>query len=117
MGILGVTPDTFFDMSPKEVHFAVQSTGELRRARAEHDYEVARYTAVGIINLTSTILKQRIEDPMEVFPLPWDKKRVKMQTVEEMKQSAMAVVAAFGGIQSDRKPGDPPTKLAKQYLK
>jgi hypothetical protein len=104
-------------MSPKEVHFAVQSTGELRRAQAEHDYEVARYTAVGIINLTSTILKERIKDPMEVFPLPWDKKRSQKQSVEEMKKSAMAVVVAFGGVHSDRKPGDPPTKLAKQYQK
>ena len=117
MGILGITPDTFFDMSPKELHFAVKSTGELRRARAEHDYEVARYTAVGIINLTSTILKERIQDPLKTFPLPWDKKISQKQSIEEMKQSAMAVVAAFGGIQSDRKPGDPPTKLAKQYLK
>lgn len=117
MGILGITPDTFFDMSPKELHFAVQSKGELRRSKAEHDYEVARYLAVGIINLTSTILKKRIDDPLETFPLPWDKKRSKIQTVEEMKKSAMAVVAAFGGSPGTRKPGDPPTNLAKIYKK
>jgi hypothetical protein len=117
MGILGVTPDTFFDMSPKEVHFAVQSTGELRRAQAEHDYEVARYTAVGVINLTSTILKERITDPQAVFPLPWDKKKSKEQSVEEMKKSAMALVAAFGGVIANKGPDDPPRVLAKTHRK
>lgn len=117
MGILGVTPDTFFDMSPKELHFAVKSKGELRRAEAEHDYEVARYTAVGIINLTSTILKERITDAHAVFPLPWDVKREKAQTVEEMKKSAMAVVAAFGGVVADKGPDDPPRVLAKIHRK
>lgn len=117
MGILGITPDTFFDMSPKEVHFAVQSTGELRRAQGEHDYEVARYMAVGIINLTSTVLKERITDPLETFPLPWDNPKSQTQSVQEMKKSAMAIVATFGGVPENKGPDDPPRVLAKIHRK
>ena len=104
-------------MSPLEFHHAIQSKGELQRMQNQHDYEVARYHAIAVINMTSTILKDRIRDPKEVLPLPWDVKVQKKQTIEEMKKAAQALVAAFGGVKADKGPDDPPRILAPKFRK
>ena len=103
-------------MTPKQVHHAVQTTGEIRRVLSQHDYEVARYMAVGIINLTSTILKERIKDPKEAFPLPWDVK-TETQSTDDMLKQAKAMATAFGAVHSDKHPDDPPIGFIKKKEK
>lgn len=104
-------------MSPREFHFAIQSRGELQRLQNQHDYEVARYHAIAVINMTSTILKERIQDPKKTLPLPWDTKEEKTQSIEEMKKAAEALVLAFGGVHVDKGPDDPPRELAPKFRK
>jgi hypothetical protein len=83
-----------------------------------HNYEVARYNAVAIINYTSTIIKERISDSRKHFPLPGDEKIIsKPQTQEELGKAILNIASAFGAKQSNRKPGDPPTVLARQHRK
>ena len=93
----------------------MESLGEYRRSQVRHDYEVARYQAVAIINYTSTILDKRIEDVTKVFPFPWDEDyRPREQTQEEMRGHVMALALKLGAKEGGRKPGDPPSVLAPQ---
>lgn len=102
-------------MSPKELYFATRTITELREKQGQHDYEVARFTAVNIINLTSTILKEQITDPRKLVKFPWEAEIE--QTVDEMKNRAMAMARAFGAVVTDKSPDDPPRILAPKFKK
>jgi len=118
LGHLGISPEAFFELTPKEFYYAMEIVAERQSSQARQQFEVARYTAVAIINYTSTILKDRIKDPRRVLPLPWDEKSIsKPQTQEELNKSLVAMAKAFGAVHSDRKPGDPPTVLARKFRK
>lgn len=58
-------------------------------------FEVARYVSVQIWNSAGKSLKTSIKDAKEAFPFPWEKKEIKVQTVEEMKIQLMAIADAF----------------------
>lgn len=81
-------------------------------------YEVARYEATLIINYTSTILKQRIDDQRKAFPFPWEKEQMALpQTQEELLKQGKALARAFGAVESGRPPGSPPMHLAPKFRK
>ncbi len=112
-------PDDFLELTPKEFYLAMKSLGDSRREMVRQHYEIARFEAGTIINYTSTILQHRISDFRKIAPFPWDEKDElpEAQTQEQLLKAGMRIASAFGAKHSDRKPGDPPTVLARKWRK
>lgn len=103
-------------MSPKEFYYAMKAVSERKRLDYQHSYEVARYTAVSIINMTSQILKSQIKDPRELTRFPWEiEKGHKVQTQEELINQVKSLATSLGASRRTKKPGDPPLHLAPQH--
>lgn len=117
MGLLGISTEAFYDMSPREFYYATKSVGDFRRAQSQHQYEVARYQAFTIINLTSTILKDRFKDPRELGRFVWEPEIDEVQSVDTLKQNAMIMARALGSVVVDKGPDDPPRVLARKFRK
>lgn len=74
---------------------------------------MARYTAVSIINLTSTRLKKQIADVRELTTFPWEKDMV--QTPEQLTAALNAIAVAFGADHRVKKSlDDPPWNMARK---
>jgi len=83
----------------------------------QHRYEVARYQAVSIINLTSTVLKKQITDARELTRFPWEEKVV-AQSPDQIKHAVMAIASRYGAVcRVKEDPNGPPLHLAAKYLK
>lgn len=118
MGSLGLRSDEFYDLSPREFWHAMNAFGEVKMMESRNRFEVARYNAVAIINYTSTILKERIKDERKVFPLPWDAPIApEEQSPEQLLEAGKHIARAFKAVEGGRKPGDPPTVLARIHKK
>lgn len=70
-----------------------------------------------IVNLTSTIVKERILDPIRFWPLPWDRKIGEPQSTDDLLISAKSVAMSIGAIVVDKHPDDPPRVLAPKFKK
>lgn len=75
---------------------------------------IARLQSVWIINCTSTILKEPIEDPRRIATFPWDLPLSKKLPGEQLKQSVVALSYTLKAKVGNRHPDDPPTVLATQ---
>ena len=117
MGILGISYFEFFALSPKEFYYAIKAVNEKEKLERHHQYQVARYTAVSIINMTSTILKKQITDPRELTQFPWED-NIKEQTDEQLQGAVRAMALKLGAsTRVKENPNDPPLHLAPQHLK
>lgn len=93
VALLGITPQTFFDMSPKEFYHALKVTGEQKTQLLEFQrrlaYEVARFQAMILL---APHIKNQIHDPKDLVTFSWE--RAQTQTVDEMKAILLRVARA-----------------------
>ena len=106
--MLGITSETFFDLSPKEFYFAAKTVGDSRQIQVQHEYEVARYNA---------ILVRAAKLNSGDLALPWEKGQRIVQTSEELAKSGKALALALGAVEMGRAPGAPPRVLAPKFRK
>jgi len=76
---LGIQPEYFLDkMSQSELHFIVEGLEELD----VEDWERTRTVCFYIV-MSDRINTRSVKSPQDLFPLPWDKKKIKKTMSKE----------------------------------
>ena len=114
---LHISASEFFDLSPIEFYYGMKAVGDRREEEYHVRYEVARYMAVNIINLTSQILKEPFRDHRDLTRFPWEKKD-EPQSQEKVVEQAMIMARSIGTSTRVKEDMDgPPLNLAPKHKK
>lgn len=86
------------DMTPVELHYALQEANQINEFHFKTTYEAMRLQTMVLFNPHA---KHPYKDPMKFMPFPWDKEKqewknpaeVQKQSVEEMKAVMMSIAS------------------------
>ena len=89
---LGISIDEFYEMTPREFHFALESLREYRQAHSRELYEIARYqTWLGVRHKYKPVLNS----PTKLGKFDWESGvEQQVQSMEQMKNTMLGIATA-----------------------
>ena len=98
VSILGISVETFYEMTPFEYFYALQETD--RKITFEHRtrYEVARFQLKHLLNISGKSLKRKVTKVTDIELFPWDEEYKAAQEQMSPGQMKRALNRALGKI-------------------
>lgn len=88
---LGITSEEFYNMSPRELYYAMIEYSELQMERIKIESSLMRLQTVMVLN---PFIKPKIKDPRKLIQFAWEEDM--KQTPESMKAILMQLGANTG---------------------
>ncbi len=82
-------------MTPKELDHALEAHNDVIELKEKQEYERLRLLLMHQWNMQNRHVKHAYKKPTELFEFPWDEKKKKPQTLDQMKEQMRSIANAY----------------------